>query len=354
MKLGVGVGYWGIGFTRDDQVALARLAEDRGFDSLWVAEAYGSDAPTVLAYLAAATQRIGLGSAVMQIPGRSAAMTAMTAATLDQLSGGRFRLGLGASGPQVSEGWHGVRFGRQLARTRDHVAVVRTALARDRVSYLGETLQLPLPDGPGKALKLTIAPVQQPLPILLAAIGPKNIALAGEIADGWIPTFFSPGHVRELTAPLHEGARTAGRDPGEIAICPQVSVCVDDDLDAARDAMRPLLALYVGGMGSREKNFYAELMTRYGFGDAAARVQDLYLAGRKEEAAQALPAELIDTTCLCGPPPLVRERLGAYAAAGIDTLILIPAASGAAGLAEQVRRVAAVAEDFLGASQASR
>jgi alkanesulfonate monooxygenase SsuD/methylene tetrahydromethanopterin reductase-like flavin-dependent oxidoreductase (luciferase family) len=195
--------------------------------------------------------------------------------------------------------------------------------------------------------------VQNPPPILLAAIGPKNIALAGEIADGWIPTFFSPAHVSELTAPLHEGARLAGRDPAEVAICPQVSVCVDDDLDAARDAMRPLLALYVGGMGSREKNFYTALMTRYGFGDAARRVQDLYLAGRKQEAAAALPAELIDTTCLCGPPTVIRERSLAYADAGIDTLILIPAASSTAGLTEQVRRIATTASDFTGTSQVS-
>src|SRR3954468_18786180 len=198
MKLGVHVGYWGLGLTGEEQLVFVQEAERLGYDSVWTAEAYGSDAATILAWLAAGTERIKLGSAIFQMPGRSAAMTAMTAATIDQLSGGRMLLGIGSSGPQVSEGWHGVRFGRQLERTRDYVEVVRMALARERVEYHGETIDLPLPDGPGKALKLTIAPVQERMPIYLAAIGPKNTTLAAEIADGWLPTLLSPEHVGEF------------------------------------------------------------------------------------------------------------------------------------------------------------
>ncbi|MDX8150398.1 LLM class F420-dependent oxidoreductase [Patulibacter brassicae] len=343
MEIGIGVGYWGLGVTKDDQLEIARQAEELGFDAVWVAEAYGSDAVSVLGHLAATTSRVKLGSAILQIPGRSAAMTAMSAATLDQLSGGRFVLGLGASGPQVSEGWHGVRFGRQLARTRDYVNVVRMALARERVAYEGETLTLPLPDGPGRSLKLTIAPAQDRLPIVLAAMGPKNVALAGEIADGWLPTFFSPEHVAELRAPLIEGARKAGRDPSEVAVIPQVAVCVDDDVDAARDTMRFILGLYIGGMGSRKKNFYVELVERYGFGEIAREIQDLYLSGRKDEAEAALPAELIDATCICGPADVVRARLDAFRDAGVDQVLALPTPLPGQKHVEQVRRLAEVA-----------
>jgi len=343
MKLGISVGYWGLGPAKDEQLAMARRAEALGFDSIWVAEAYGSDAPTVLAHLAGATERIGLGSAIMQIPARSAATTAMTAMTIDQLSGGRFRLGLGVSGPQVSEGWHGVRFARQLARTRDYVNVLRLALARERVAYRGETLQLPLPDGPGKPLKLTIGPVQKRLPILLAAMGPRNVALAGELADGWIPTFFSPEHVDVLRAPLLEGAERAGRDAGAVAVCPQVGICVSDDFDEARDAMRPLLALYIGGMGSRNRNFYAALAARYGYEAEARRVQDLYLSGRTREAMAALPDALIDATSICGPPRVVRARLDAFADTGANTLILVPVAVRGEDVIAQIERIAGTA-----------
>src|SRR3954449_5476799 len=192
MKLGVHIGYWGLGLTSADQLAIVQEAERLGYDSVWTAEAYGSDAATILGWLAGQTTRIKLGSGIFQMPGRSAAMTAMTAATIDQLSGGRMLLGIGSSGPQVSEGWHGVRFGKQIQRTREYIEVVRQALARERLEYHGETIDLPLPDGPGKALKLTIAPVQERMPIYLAAIGPKNTALAGEIADGWMPTLLDP------------------------------------------------------------------------------------------------------------------------------------------------------------------
>jgi F420-dependent oxidoreductase-like protein len=211
MKLGLNVGYWGLGAPPGEQLALVLEAETLGFDSVWAAEAYGSDAATVLAWLAGQTSTIRLGSAIFQIPGRSAAMTAMTAATLDHLSDGRFNLGLGTSGPQVSEGWHGVRFGRQLTRTREYIEVVRQALRRERLEYHGKTLELPLPDGPGKALKLTIGTVQDEIPVYIAAIGPKNTALTAEIADGWIPVFVSPAHMDEFLPHLEEGWARGGR-----------------------------------------------------------------------------------------------------------------------------------------------
>ena len=343
MKLGVHVGYWGLGLTSDEQLQIVQEAERLGYDSVWTAEAYGSDAATVLAWLAAGTERINLGSAIFQMPGRSAAMTAMTAATIDQISGGRFRLGIGSSGPQVAEGWHGQRFARQLQRTREYVAVVRKALARERVEFKGETLELPLPDGPGKALKLTIAPVQERIPIYLAAIGPKNTAVAGEVADGWIPTLFSPEHVSEFRPLLEEGAARAGRSLDGFDIAPTVNLFVTDDLDAARDAMRPYLGLYVGGMGSREKNFYNNLVQRYGFEDAAREVQDLYLDGKKEEACAALPAELIDKVSLCGPRDVVRERLEVFRDAGVGTLMISPMSWTAEERLTQLREVAELA-----------
>lgn len=343
MRLGVHVGYWGLGLTAQQQLEIVQEAERLGYDSVWAAEAYGSDTATVLAWLAAGTTRIGLGSAIFQMPGRSAAMTAMTAATIDQLSNGRMRCGIGASGPQVAEGWHGQRYARQLQRTREYVAVVRMALARERVEFHGETIDLPLPDGPGRSLKLTIAPVQERIPIYLAAIGPKNTALAGEIADGWIPTLFAPEHVAEFRAHLDEGAARAGRTLEDFDVAPTVNVLVTDDLAAGRDAMRPYLALYVGGMGSREQNFYNRLAIRYGFADAARRVQDLYLDGKREEAGAALPDELIDLVTLCGPREHVRERLAVYREAGVGTLMVTPMAWSAEERLAQLREIAELA-----------
>jgi F420-dependent oxidoreductase-like protein len=346
VRLGLHVGYWGLGLTAEQQLALVLEAERLGYDSAWTAEAYGSDAATILGWLAQATERIRLGSAIFQMPGRSAAMTAMTAATLDQLSGGRFVLGLGSSGPQVAEGWHGQRFSRQLQRTREYVAVVRKALARERLEFAGETLQLPLPDGPGKALKLTIGPVQERIPIYLAAIGPKNTALAAEIADGFMPFLFSPEHVGDLRTVLEEGFALAGDGKGlaDFDIAPNTSVCISDDVAAARDAMRPLLALYVGGMGSRERNFYNRTVAAYGFPDAAREVQDHYLAGRREEAMAALPDELIDLVTLCGPPDRVRDRLRALDAAGVGTLIATPMAFTFEERRDQLRKLAELVE----------
>ncbi len=343
MRLGINVGYWGLGMGPQEQLGVVQEAERLGYDSVWAAEAYGSDAATVLAWLAAGTSTIKLASGIFQMPGRSPAMTAMTAATIDELSGGRMILGIGSSGPQVAEGWHGQRFARQLQRTREYVAVVRQALARERLEYHGETLELPLPDGPGKALKLMITPVQERIPIYLAAIGPRNTALAGEIADGWMPTFFSPEHVDGFRGLLQEGAKRSGRTLEGFDIAPTVQACVSDDRDAARDLMRPILALYIGGMGSRKQNFYNQLVQRYGFATAAAEIQDLYLDGRKVEAAEAIPAELIDMVSLCGPRDVVRERIAAFREAGVGTLVVSPMAFTAADRIEQLRAVAELA-----------
>src|SRR5215467_6057090 len=350
MKLGVQMGYWGFGLTAADEMALARAADHLGYDSIWTAEAYGSDAATILAWLAAVTNRIKLGAGIFQIPARSPAMTAMTAATIDNLSGGRMLLGLGTSGPQVSEGFHGVRFAKQLQRTREYVAVLRKALARERIEFHGETIELPLPDGPGKALKLTIRPVQQRIPIYLAALGPKNVALAGEIADGWLPVFFSPEHTAALRAPLEEGAARAGRNLDDFRICPSVNVMISDNLESARDAMRPMLALYVGGMGSREQNFYNRLVSSYGFEREAKRVQDLYLDGKRSEAMEALPDELIDMVSIVGPPARAKERIRAFRDAGVDTLIISGMAVDTEARVEQMRLVAELAAEVESAS----
>jgi F420-dependent oxidoreductase-like protein len=341
LKLGLHIAYWGLGLTAEEQLELVQEAERLDFSSVWVGEAYGSDAATVLAWLAAKTTRVALGSGVFQLPARSPAATAMTAATLDQLSGGRFRLGLGSSGPQVAEGWHGQRFGRQLQRTREYVAVVRKALTREPLEFEGETLRLPLPDGPGKAIKLTIAPKQERIPVYLASIGPRNTELVGEIADGWLPVLFSPEHVDEATQHLAGGAARAGRSLGDIAISPIVYTCIDDDVERARDAVRPLMALYLGGMGSAEKNFYNRLARAYGFEEPAAAVQDLYLAGRKDEAMAALSPELLDAVCLCARRRDVRSRLASYSAAGVDTLLVSPLAETLEERREQLRAFAA-------------
>ncbi|MGI8945872.1 MAG: LLM class F420-dependent oxidoreductase [Thermoleophilaceae bacterium] len=306
---------------------MVHAAESAGFDSVWAAEAYGSDTASVLAWLAANTERIRIGSAIFQMPARTPAMTAMTAATLDNISGGRMILGIGSSGPQVAEGWHGQPFARQLRRTREYVEIVRKALARERLEYDGEIYTLPLPDGPGKALKLTIASVQERIPIYIAAIGPNNTRLTGEIADGWLPTFFSPEHVADFRALLEEGAARAGAGKaidGSFDIAPNVNVSIDADIERARDAVRPLVALYVGGMGSKDKNFYNALVRRYGFEQAADEVQDLYLAGKRDEAAAALPDALIDQTSLVGSKEVVAERLEVYREAGVGSLICSP------------------------------
>jgi F420-dependent oxidoreductase-like protein len=326
MKLGVNLGYWGAG-TDADNLALAREADRLGYSVCWAAEAYGSDAATVLAWVAAQTERIDIGSAVFQIPARTPAMTAMTAATLDSLSGGRFRLGLGVSGPQVSEGWHGVPFKAPLGRTREYVDIVRLALSRKRVSYEGQHYQLPVPGGPGKALQLTVHPVRDDMPIYLAAVGPKNLQLTGRIADGWLAVFCSPAFAAEQLAAIEAGRKEAGLGMEGFDVVPTVPLVIGDDLEQAADLVRWYAALYIGGMGSREQNFYNRLACRMGFADAAAQVQDLYLARRHRDAAAAVPFEFIDATSLIGPVERIAERMKEFAAAGVTTLTVAPFAA---------------------------
>jgi F420-dependent oxidoreductase-like protein len=341
VRLGLNVGYWGMRGGDADDLEMVREAERLGFSVVWAAEAYGSDAVTVLAWLAAQTSTIELGSAVLQIPARTPTMTAMTAATLDTLSGGRFRLGLGVSGPQVSEGWHGVRFAKPLARTREYVDIVNLALSRQRVRYEGQTYQLPLPDGPGKALHLMVHPVRERIPIYLAAIGPKNLELAGEIADGWQPVFFSAQHSADHLERIKAGRAKAGKDLDGFDISATVPVVLGDDLETCARPVRPYAALYIGGMGSREQNFYNALAGRMGFGEEAARVQDLYLARDYDGAAAAVPFEFVDGTSLLGPVERIAERMQEFAAAGVTTLSLTPYGS---NHAETIATLRAAAE----------
>jgi F420-dependent oxidoreductase-like protein len=340
LRLGVNLGYWGAGNDKDNLV-LAQEADRLGYSSAWAAEAYGSDAATVLSWVAAQTERIDIGSAVFQIPARTPAMTAMTAATLDSLSGGRFRLGLGVSGPQVSEGWHGVRFDKPLARTREYVDIVRMALARETVRHEGEFWTLPLPDGPGKALRLTVHPARADIPLYLAAIGPRNLELTGEIADGWLAIFYAPEHAAEQLAHVSEGRATAGKDLAGFDVVPTVPVIIGDDLQACAEPLRHYAALYIGGMGSRTQNFYNQLAVRMGYEQAAAEVQDLYLARNHRDAAAAVPFEFIDRTSLIGPRDRIRDRLSAYAEAGVTT---ISVASYAGSLDERVAALRTMAE----------
>jgi F420-dependent oxidoreductase-like protein len=324
MRLGLNVGYWGWRGDGADDLARVREAERLGYSVVWAAEAYGSDAVTVLTWIGAHTTKIDLGSAVLQIPARSPAMTAMTAATLDLLTEGRFRLGLGVSGPQVSEGWHGVRFEKPLARTREYVDIVKLALSRERVRYDGATYQLPLPDGPGKALHLMLRPAREHIPLYLAAIGPKNLQLAGEIADGWLPVFFAPEHAAESVSAVEKGRAAAGKQLAGFDVAPTVPLVVGEDLAVCAAPVRPYAALYVGGMGSREKNFYNALAVRMGFAEAAAEVQDRYLAREYDGAAAAVPFEFVDQTSLLGPVDRIAERMSAFAAAGVTTLSVAP------------------------------
>ncbi|PHX61222.1 MAG: LLM class F420-dependent oxidoreductase [Actinobacteria bacterium] len=319
MKLGVNLGYWGAGNDADN-LELARVADRLGYSVVWAAEAYGSDAATVLAWIGAQTSKIDLGAAVFQIPGRTPANTAMTAATLDSLSGGRFRLGLGVSGPQVSEGWHGVRFDKPLQRTREYVDIVRLALARQKVSYAGEFFTLPLPDGPGKALTLTVHPVRAEIPIYLAAIGPKNLELAGEIGDGWLAIFYSPEHSGEAATAITAGRAKSGKTIEGFDVVPTVPVVIGDDIEECSNFVRAYSALYIGGMGSREKNFYNQLATRMGYEEAAIEIQDKYLARDYAGAAAAVPLKFIDETALIGTRDRIRDRLSAYSDAGVGTL----------------------------------
>jgi F420-dependent oxidoreductase-like protein len=335
VKLGLNLGYWGMGNDADN-LALAREADVLGYSCAWAAEAYGSDAPTVLAWVGAQTEQIGLGSSILQIPARSPAMAAMTAATLDTLSGGRFRLGLGVSGPQVSEGWHGVRFSQPLARTREYVDIVKLALSRQRVRYQGTHYTLPLPDGPGKALQLTVHPVREHIPIYLASVGPKNLQLTGEIADGWLSIFFSADFAAEQLALIAAGRAKAGKDLDGFDVVANAPLVIGppgsagdnpDDLAALAEPVRGYAALYIGGMGSRDVNFYNQLAVRMGYQAEAAEIQSRYLARDYEGAAAAVPLEFIDSTSLLGPPDRIARRMAEFAAAGVTTLNVMPYAA---------------------------
>jgi F420-dependent oxidoreductase-like protein len=316
MRLGLNLGYQTPGTNPADLVPLVQRAEELGFDSVWAAESWGTDAVTVLAWMAASTSRIKVGSAIMQIPGRTPANTAMTAATLDLMSGGRFLLGLGTSGPQVVEGWHGQPWGKPLVRTREYVEIVRAALRRELVEHDGEHYRIPYhgpgESGLGKPLKLMLRPLRADIPIYLAAIGPKNVALAFEIADGWLPIFVVPERFRDAY----------GTPPENFEVAATVNVLVGDDVDALRNALKPHVALYVGGMGAKGKNFYNALVSRYGWEAEAAEIQELYLAGKQREAIAAVPDELVDAVSLVGPKERIRERLEAWRETPVTTLLV--------------------------------
>lgn len=332
MRLGLNVGYSGA--TVEPRLDLVQEADRLGYHSVWVAEAYGSDAVSVLAWYGAFTERIALGSAIMQMPARTPAMTAMTAVTLSELSGGRFLLGLGLSGPQVVEGWHGVPYRKPLGATREYVAVVRSIIARERVAFAGEHYRLPYDGtgstGLGKPLRLTVHPSYD-IPVYLASIGPKNVALTAEIADGWLPFWYSPQRAAEVFRPgLHEGFERSG-DAGKadrFDIAPTVPAAVTDDAEQARWAVKPLLALYIGGMGAKGRNFYFDLACRYGYEQAATEIQEHYLAGRREEAIAAVPDDLVDEVALIGSRDEIADKLDAWRESGVTTLIVVAQEAG--------------------------
>jgi F420-dependent oxidoreductase-like protein len=319
VRLGFYMGYAPPGTNPTELVALAQEAERLGYDSAWAAEAWGTDAATVLGWLAATTTTLKVGSAIFQMPARTPANTAMTAATLDLMSGGRFLLGLGLSGPQVVEGWHGEPWGKPLAKTREYVEIVRSVLRRETLKYEGGQYQVPYAGpgatGLGKPLKLMARPLRADIPIYLAAFKPRAVELAAEIADGWLPIFYSPERAREtFPAPFR-------RDNG-FDIAPAVPALVADDIETARDALRGYYALYVGGMGARGANFYNDLAVSYGYEKEAKEIQDLFLDGKQRDAAAAVPVGLIDEMALVGPPDRIKDRLAAWKDSGATTLLI--------------------------------
>lgn len=326
MKLGVVIDNWRLGPPEGAVKALA-AAEELGFDSVWTNEAYGPDALTPLAWWGAQTTRLKLGTAIVQMSARTPAATAMAAMTLDHLSGGRLLLGLGASGPQVVEGWYGVPFSKPLARTREYFEIVRAIIARDKpVAYAGEQYTLPYPGGAGlgKPLKSTLHPLRTEIPLFLAAEGPKNVALAAEIADGWLPFFYAPRHDQHYRAALAEGfARPGARhtqDDFEVAL--PVPIIVDADVERAANWVRPLMALYIGGMGARGQNFHFNVFARMGYEDVALRVQDLYLSGRKNEAMAAIPTALVEEVALIGSLDKIRAELPMWRDSLVTTMLV--------------------------------
>jgi F420-dependent oxidoreductase-like protein len=318
VRLGFYMGYAPPGTNPTELIELAQEAERLGYDSAWAAEAWGTDAVSVLAWLGAITSKIKLGSAILQIPARTPANTAMTAATLDLMSGGRFLLGLGTSGPQVVEGWHGEPWGKPLSKTREYVEIVRAALRRETLEYDGDHYQVPYrgedATGLGKPLKLMARPARAEIPIYLASLRRRSVQLAAEIADGWLPIFFSPERAR-ATFPVPF-------ERNDLDIAPAVPAVLSDDVESARDALKGYYALYIGGMGARGKNFYNELAREYGFEEAAERVQDLFLEGKQRDAAAAVPDELVDELALVGPKERIADRLAAWRDSGATTLLI--------------------------------
>jgi F420-dependent oxidoreductase-like protein len=331
LKLGLNLGYWGIGPQGDDATEMVLAAERLGFDSVWSAESYGSDAVSVLAYLAAKTETIQLGAAILQVPARQPAAAAMAGVTIDALSNGRFIFGFGPSGPQVSEGWYGVPYEKPWGRTREYVEIVKQIVARDgRLTYEGKHFKLPLTEGEGvtgqgKALKLNIHPIRSEIPVYLGAIGRKSVELAAEIADGWIPIFFSVDKWEDAWGEhIEAGLAKGGRTRADFMVSPSVQVAIDGDLDAARGMVKAGLLLYLGGMGSKKTNFYADLTRRFGFAEVADEVQSLYLDGKREEAYAAIPDELVDATAMIGTEDEVAQRVRRFADAGVDRMIVSP------------------------------
>ena len=331
LKLGLNLGYWGIGPQGDEATDIVLAAERAGFDTVWAAESYGSDAVSVLAYLAAKTETIQLGAAILQVPARQPAAAAMAGVTIDALSGGRFIFGFGPSGPQVSEGWYGVPYEKPWGRTREYVEIVKQIVARDgRLEYEGKHFKLPLTEGEGvtgqgKALKLNVHPLRNEIPVYLGAIGRKSVELAAEIADGWIPIFFSVDKWEDAWGEhIEAGLSKSGRTREDFAVSPSVQVAIDGDLDAARGLVKAGLLLYLGGMGSKKTNFYADLTRRFGFAEVADEVQSLYLDGKREEAYAAIPDELVDATAMIGTEDEVADRVQRFADAGVDRMIVSP------------------------------
>ncbi|MEP6759038.1 MAG: LLM class F420-dependent oxidoreductase [Actinomycetota bacterium] len=311
MRIGVHLRHWE--GSPHDVAGLAKRAEDAGLESVWVSETWGSDATILAAWIAAHTSRIAIGTGVLQMPARTPAAAAMAALTLDHLSAGRLRLGLGVSGPQVVEGWHGVPFASPLARTREYVTLVRAALARrEPLTLDGEVYRLPVPGGPGRPLKANVKPLRAEVPIYLAAMGPRNVALTAEIADGWLPLLFCPEHVDVFGLPSM---------PAAFDIAPMVLTAIGEDLAASRDAVRPQIALYVGAYGTKTRNFYADMVRRYGFEAEVDRVQDAALGRRMPDAVASVSDAMVDALALVGPPGRVRERMLAYAEAGATSLL---------------------------------
>jgi len=346
LKLGLNLGYWGIGPQGEDALEAVRDAERLGFDSVWVAESYGSDVVSVLAWLAPQTESIKLGGAIMQVPARAPAAAAMAGVTIDALSGGRFIFGFGPSGPQVSEGWYGVPYAKPWGRTREYIEIVRQIVAREGpVDYQGKHYQLPTPHGTGqgKALKLNVHPVRNEIPVFVGAIGRKSVELAAEICDGWIPIFSSPDAFEATWGEhLEAGFAKGGRGREDLEVSPTLQIGIDGDLDAARGMVKAGLLLYLGGMGSRKTNFYVDLTHRFGFGEVADEVQSLYLDGKREEAYAAIPDELVDATSLVGTEEQVRERVAKYGSL-VDRLIVSPIQPDPAERAHTMERLAEIA-----------